>query len=225
MFSTPATPNLPDYLSFLSGVAGIPPSNTPQVFPTPSGTATDGSTITLTDGSQTWNPNQWAGYALLDSTQNVTASIGSNDVTSLTFAAALANPIVAGDQYQIVPDIAVTSLAIALEIVNDVLNQASPRIYTLAVYNLATDRLINFAPDVPGQTFFQDLRGPKKFNVSLVRVGVPSQSSDQGTAVGILNPEQLKMLTLQDLQTLSTPFGRAYMGFAQAYGQTIWALS
>jgi hypothetical protein len=225
MFANSTTPNLPDYLFFLSAVAGIPPVATPAVFPTLVSTTTGGDTLTLIDVSQNWEPAQWVGYSAVDSTQNEAASIASNAITSLTFTMPLANPIAPGDQYLIAPDIVLSSLAIALEIVNEVLACASPRIYTLAVYNLATDRLINFAPDVPGQTFFQDLRGPKKLNLTSVSVGVPSQASDQGTATGILNPEQMKTFTLQDLQTLKTPWGRAYMGFASAYGPSLWGLS
>lgn len=52
---------------------------------------------------------------------------------------------------QIIPG----SLTVALDTVNLTLAQASPQIYTLAVYNLATDRLINFAMDQPNQNFFQ----------------------------------------------------------------------
>lgn len=129
-------------------------------------------------------------------------------------------------------DIITTSLGIAQAIVSDDLGAcnansnaipSAPTLYVLAVYNLAADRLINFATDVTGQTYFQDWR--KALRINEVSVGVPSSASDGGTATGILNPEQLERLTLLDLSTLKTPFGRTYMGFAQAYGTTIWGLS
>jgi hypothetical protein len=222
MFTTPGTPNLTDYLSFLAGI-GIPPAKTPQVFPTDSGAATSGDTGTLQDFTQVWTAQQWLGYSLVDVTQGEIASIGANDFNSLTFAAPVSNPVQLGDQYLIVPDIAPTSLAIAQEIVNPDLGRASATIYTLAVYNLAADRLINYAQDVPGQTFFTDLR--KLFRVTDVSVGVPSQASDQGTAVGILNPEQMRLFTLGDLHMLKTPVGRRYLEIAQSIGRTVYGLS
>jgi hypothetical protein len=124
------------------------------------------------------------------------------------------------------------TLALAQEIVTEWLMVAScpplltppqPSLYVLAVYNLATDRLFNYAQDVNGQTFFEDAR--VKWRLLETSVGVPSQSSDSGTAVGILNPEQMKLLTLQDLQTLKTPFGRQYMAIAQKFGREIWGLT
>jgi len=96
-------------------------------------------------------------------------------------------------------------------------------VYVQAVYNLATDQLFNWASDVAGQTYFSSKR--KDWNIFTLSVGVASQASDQGTAVGILNPEQMRLFTLQDLQTLKTPWGRRYMAYAQMYGRSLWGLS
>lgn len=119
-------------------------------------------------------------------------------------------------------DIIVMSLAIAQEIVNDQLACASARMYTLAVYNLATDRLINYAPDEQNQTYFRDLRKDMKINQP--SVGVVSASSDESTSTTLLNPEQMKYFTLRDLQMLKTPYGREYLGLAQSVG-TLWGLT
>lgn len=219
MFASPTTPNVTDYVAFLYGVVGIPAANLPSA----GGMASGGDTGTLQDFSQSWNPSQWTGYSVVDSTQGETASVASNDSSTLFFGATVANPVLPGDAYQIVPDIIRTSLAIAQEIVNTALSQLSPSIYVLAVYNLAADRLINFAMDVANQTYFKDVR--KAFRLTEVSVGVPSQVSDQGTAVGILNPEQMRLFTLQDLQTLRTPYGRTYMSFAQMLGRTVFGLT
>ena len=51
------------------------------------------------------------------------------------------------------PDIAF-NYNLALEIVNMNMAAASSTVYTLAVYNLAGDYLINFASDQLGQSFF-----------------------------------------------------------------------
>ena len=117
----------------------------------------------------------------------------------------------------------VMSLQIAVDIVNPVVECASPTLYTLAVYNLATDRLINYGQDVEGQKFFANLR--TKFKIDEPAVGIVSASSNESTSTTLLNPEQLKHLTLADLQTLKTPYGRRYMGIAQGYGQETWGLS
>lgn len=115
------------------------------------------------------------------------------------------------------------SFDVAYDIVNPDLAQGSSLIYVLAVYNLGVDRLINYAIDVSGQTYFADLR--KSLNLLDITVGVIDSGSDQGTSAGIANPEQMKLLTFQDLQTLKTPYGRQYMAFAQMYGQTLWGLT
>jgi len=219
MLTNPTTPNLADYTTFLYGAVGIPTKE----LPTASGTATGGSTTTLVDTSKSWTINQWAGYFVSDSTQGETPGVISNTANTLNFFAVVANPVIAGDAYLIVPDSVYTSFVVAMETVNETLNCASPTLYTLAVYNLAADRLINFANDQPNQTYFEDLRETLK--ISSISVGVVSGSSDQSTSATLLNPQAMKAFTLQDLQTLKTPYGRYYMGLAQAYGPTLWGLT
>lgn len=114
------------------------------------------------------------------------------------------------------------SLSIAQDIVSCWLNQISSDIYTICVYNLATDRLIHFAPDQPGQTYFAEAR--KLYGVNSFVAGVVESSTDQGTSQSIAVPDSLRNLTMLDLQTLQTPFGRAYMAYAQQLG-TLWGLT
>lgn len=214
MFTSP--PNLTDYLTFLYQVVGIPEDN----FPSVTGTAAAGSQTTLTDTAQAWTVNQWARSIVSDSTQGEMATVISNTSTTLTFAA-LSNPVLAGDGYLVGPQALLASFDVAMAIVNQIL-VCAPTLYVLAVYNLGADRLINYAPDVAGQSYFKDLR--RDFRLTQVSVGVPSAASDQGTATGILNPEFMKTMTLADLQTLKTPYGREYMGIALSVG-TLWGLS
>ncbi|MGH8321588.1 MAG: hypothetical protein ACRESI_06510 [Gammaproteobacteria bacterium] len=115
------------------------------------------------------------------------------------------------------------SLSVAMDIVNITLALASEDIYNFAVYNLASDMLINYAQDLPNQTYFTTLRA--QLNLSTISVGVVSSSGDQSTSVGLLNPTAMQNLTLQNLQNLKTPYGRAYLGFAQMYGSNLWGLS
>lgn len=124
---------------------------------------------------------------------------------------------------------------IALDIVTKSLAQVSCDIYTLAIYNLGGSNILNFAPDQVGALpvegsdpplpYFAHLRSSQGYNMISFVAGVVSSTGDQGTAVGLLNPDFMKNLTLADLQYLKDPFGRQYLAFAQRYGPTIWGLT
>ena len=120
------------------------------------------------------------------------------------------------------PIIAYT-LEIAVTTVNQVLACVVPPLYEQALNNLAGDFLINWAQDQTGQTFFADLR--KAYSINNFAAGVVQSTSDEGTSVGLLVPEWAKNLTIANLGNLKTPFGRTYLGIAQAYGSTIWGLT
>lgn len=112
----------------------------------------------------------------------------------------------------------------ALDIVNLQIAQASPRQYQEAVYNLATDYLITWAPDQTGQKFFTKLRGKMGFNVTAFTAGVIQSTADESTSESMVVPDFFKQLTLADLQALKTPYGRAYLAIAQRAG-TLWGIS
>ena len=112
---------------------------------------------------------------------------------------------------------------VAMDTVNTTLAQASGIAYTLAVYNLGADRLINYAIDVQGQNYFTQIR--QQFGITNFSPGMVSASSDEGTGESLLNPEFMKTMTMGDLQMTKTPWGRQYMAFAQEYGCTIWGLT
>lgn len=99
--------------------------------------------------------------------------------------------------------------------------------YALAVYNLGCDRLCNWAPDSglgdPPNTLFSQLRAAYKLENFIA--GVVNSSSDVSTSQSLTVPKFFENLTLFDLQTLKTPWGRMYMSIAQQYGPTIWGLS
>lgn len=220
-WSNPTTPNLADYAAFLATVA-FPDVDLNSLLPAGNGLVTGGTTTTLTDSTESWTTNEWQNCYVYDAVAPITAPIASNTPTELTFAVQPVAPGV-GDPYLIVQPIVYTSLLVAQSIVNDALALAGTGTYVLAVYDLATDRLINFAPDQLGQTFFADLR--KQFRLTSISLGAVSGASDQGTSASIVNPEWMRTMTIRDIQTLKTPFGRSYMGYAQAYGSTVWALA
>ena len=109
-------------------------------------------------------------------------------------------------------------------------------IYTLAVYNLAADNLINYAQDLPGGPtyggdggtqaallYFANARRTFKCNDFVS--GVVQSTSDEGTSVSMIVQEAAQNFTLMDLQNLKTPWGRRYLAFAQDYGPTIFGSS
>lgn len=106
-------------------------------------------------------------------------------------------------------------------------------IFALAVYNLAGDRLINFAQDQPGAANVKGSKPPmpyfqwarKQFNLNGFVSGAITSSSDNGTSASFEVPQWAKNLTVSQLSNLQTPWGRTYLGIAQSYGPTIWGLS
>jgi hypothetical protein len=121
----------------------------------------------------------------------------------------------------------------AINTVNPQIAQVPGPFFTQAVYNLATDWVINWAPDpsppVPYPTknrynlpYMAFLR--KQWNLSGFTPGVVQSTSDVSTAETLVVPKQLEMLTIQQLGNLKTPFGRAYLGIAAAAG-TLWGIS
>lgn len=120
-----------------------------------------------------------------------------------------------------------TTLNMAVAITNQTLTAATVGTtgpyYTLAVYNLAADRLLNFALDQPGQTYFKDTRAALGLNSWAA--GLVAASGDQGTSQTLEVIEAAKNMTITDLEMMKTRYGRAYLGFAQAYGPTIWGLT
>ena len=103
--------------------------------------------------------------------------------------------------------------------------------YTLAVYNLAGDNLLNYAqdatdaPDVEGSDppapYFKNLR--KVWNMTGFTPGVVQSTNDESTGVSYVVQEAAKNFTLGNLQNLKTPYGRAYLAIAQDYGE-IWGI-
>lgn len=231
---------LPAYRAFLIA-AGIPPSDAQPAFPSAAGLVSAGTAVSLTDLAATWTPDQWTGCVVFDVTQSWGGLVVSNTETEIDFTSVSAinsngtfvdsptgtgNPQeltpAPGDQYIIVQSVVSASLGIALEVVNCAL-EIAPQHYRLAVYNLAADRLLNYASDLPGQTFFKDTRRDYKLLNSTV--GVVQAAADQGTSGAYLNLEAMKNFTLGDLQTLRTPFGRRYMDIAMSFGPNLYGVS
>ena len=94
--------------------------------------------------------------------------------------------------------------------------------YTDAVYNCGTHILFRIAPDQTGRDFFREKRA--EFGLLKLSAGVVQSASDESTSETLAVPDALKQLSLGDLQFLRTPWGRAYLEYAQDFGG-IWGLS
>ena len=114
------------------------------------------------------------------------------------------------------------SYYMAVGMVHPGICRVSPWQYQHAVYNLATDILINLAPDQPGYEVFKETR--EKYKIHGFVPGVIGSSSNAGTAESLLNPEVFKGLLMSDLQNLKTPYGRAYLAIADNVGSN-WGIS
>lgn len=99
-------------------------------------------------------------------------------------------------------------------------------IYTLAVYNLGGDNIINFAQDVPDAPVYMDNLSyfaymRKQFNTYGFVSGVISASHDETTGQSLVVQKAAENFTLANLQNLKTPWGRQYLAFAQSYGSLV----
>jgi hypothetical protein len=120
----------------------------------------------------------------------------------------------------------------SLALVNQMIATASSVMYLVAVYNLAGAILLDIAQDVanappvtgskPPQPFFAYTR--TRLNLNSFVTGVISSTSDEGTSESLVVPDQLKNLTIADLQLAKTPWGQRYLGIAQSVGSD-WGMS
>lgn len=124
---------------------------------------------------------------------------------------------------------------IAIETVRLGFACVAPAIYQQMVYNLGGAYLAQFAldpvplPDPPfiivdgvSYGFWSYLRKTSGLNGFVS--GVVESSSDEGTSVSLVAPRWAENLTAGQLQLINTPWGRAYLGWAQSAG-TGWGIS
>jgi hypothetical protein len=99
--------------------------------------------------------------------------------------------------------------------------------YTLAVYNCAGHIQIKITPDQVvnniSRDYFKGLR--KEYGLLNLSVGLVQSTSDNSTSSVFAVSDSMKQLTLTDLDFIRTPWGRAYMQYAQDAGPTVWGLS
>jgi hypothetical protein len=101
--------------------------------------------------------------------------------------------------------------------------------YTLAVYNLGGDNLLNYAQDLPDAPIYMDERPyfaywRWKWNLYDFISGVVQSSSDVSTSQSLVVQKAAEEFTLMDLQNLKTPWGRRYLAIVQNFG-AIWGIT
>jgi len=111
---------------------------------------------------------------------------------------------------------------VALDMVPDILNSASPDIYTFTVYNWAGSQLLQYQQDIAGQSFFANAR--KAYGISNFTAGVISNASDVSTSEGLSIGQGLQNLQLIDLQRIKDPYGRQALAYMQSIG-TMWGIT
>ncbi|HET8686811.1 MAG TPA: hypothetical protein VFM18_09115 [Methanosarcina sp.] len=121
------------------------------------------------------------------------------------------------------------ALALSLEIVSDLLSQASTLIYNQAVYNLGTHNIIVNAQDVTPTVIYQNnlpyfAYWRSVWKINSFTPGVIQSTSDEGTSTTMLVPDFMKGLSMSNLEEIKTPWGRAYMAYAQKFG-SMWGIS
>lgn len=129
-------------------------------------------------------------------------------------------------------DVIEMSFCIALEIVYEPIQCASPLLYNLAVYNLAGSTLIAYAQDLSDAAVVPGSKPPLPFfayyralwNVNGFVTGVVQASADESTSQSLVVMEAAKNFTLANLAQLKDPYGRAYLAIAQDAGD-IWGLN
>jgi hypothetical protein len=126
------------------------------------------------------------------------------------------------DWLQIAYDEAVNLTYWALDTVPS--QPTTPSIYAFAVYNLGCAFLLEYAQDDPstGSTFWENLRD--KLGINSFLSGLITSAADQGTAESTYIPEQIKGMTLMDLQLAKSPWGRKYLMIAGQWG-SIWGIT
>lgn len=101
----------------------------------------------------------------------------------------------------------------------------SDLMYTTAVYNCGADYLLQWGSDqygTAGSTFFADVR--QTYGINSFTAGVVEMTEDETTNAKLRVPTNFNDLTLDQLVSTKTPYGRQYLSIYQKLG-SIWTLS
>lgn len=221
----PPPPNVTDYTAFLRGIGfdtTVLPDASPYI-PDTLQTAIDVVNQDLYNAAP--NEGTRATYNLAadtlinlapDQTPALATLSWSSGVVTATAAASLPTNLIVGGMF-------VTTVAGASPVAYNGTQQATVTAGNAFTYPLASDPGTETVPGTYSTSFFATLR--KQWNINSMVPGIVSESHDESTGSSYLNQEQMKEFTLANLQSMKTPYGRAYLAFAQSYGQTLWGLT
>lgn len=232
---TTGRPSLAQFLVFIRGVMGIPTNYLPDDSPSIQHAydhALDEVNLDLTaaGGQRTsWSQYELAVYNLGGHTLIEFAQDRIFALSALSWAAGFASGVTAAAN-QLLPGDRVSLRGVSPlgyygpPNLGYVVVQATPDAthfsYALSPNPGAATMLAGAAVV---EQFFSRLR--RDFKLNQFSPGMVASTSDVSTSVGLDNPEFLKGLTIENLQLMRTPYGRAYMSIAMKYGPAVWGVS
>lgn len=233
------TPDVANYMVFLRSSAGISPAYLPDGAPIIQHSLDQGLNFTNESlGIVGSRPGSWSVYELAvynlaahllieyasDASYAISAiSWSAGRVTATTSAPHLIQP---GDRLVLAGvsplgySGSVQSGVRQAYIIADAVPDSTHFSYPLAANPGAATLLPGAA--ATEQFFTMARRG---YKINSFAPGIVSSANDLSTGVGLVVPDFMRNLTLQNLQLVKTPFGRAYLEIAQQYGPTAWGLA
>ena len=234
-----SSPTLSDLITFVRNVAGIPAAYLPDSslqFQHALDNATN--TVNLDLISALSRPTSWSPYALavlnlsthllieyaIDQSYGLSGlSWAAGTVSATTSAPHLIQP---GNRLTIS---GVSPLGYSGSVLNGVQQnyvvvQAVPD-STHFTYSLAKDpgasTLLSGAAAI--EQYFSNAR--RQLKIGAWVPGVVTSANDVSTGTGLLNPDFMRGLTIENLDLLKTQFGRSYLSLAQKYGPSAWGVT
>ncbi len=220
MFTDPSSPNLADFYAYCLA-QGIPAADFPAgtlttVSIDTSGAITAASTTGTVSAGEVLNGLDIPSGTYITAWSGTSGTVSPVPTTAVSTATASAYSVYAAWSLNYALQVAITGPGIG----------SLPGFagqYVMAVYNLGLHHLLAIGQDQANQTYFASKR--QAYNLNSLVAGPVLASGDQATSETLVVPEFFKNLTLSELDLIKTPFGRAYLGYAQMYGPTIVGVS
>jgi len=223
-FVNPTVPNLADFVTYCQG-QGITPDALPvdsdyfqwalthgidRTIKTPAGYPPIEYVIAVYNFGVNW----LISWAPDQSNLMITALVWASGVVAATTALPLGD--VAGTSF------AVTIQGAAPDAYNGTVTATNAGMNSFS-YPLATDPGAATAFGTFSTLFFANLRA--SLNILSYTVGPVSSSADQATSQTLVVPDWLKNASLTTLDSLKTPWGRAWIAYSQQWGMNVVGLS
>jgi hypothetical protein len=241
-FTNPNSPNLTDFITFCQnqGVqTGFLPSDSPYFiwafnWAVAVALAVPNSCVSYTIGSPPTLPNtvyviavyNLGMHKLIEIAQDLTAQ----PLTALSWSSSYVTATTTNALDLVIGTTVGVTVAAAVPYGYNVSYVApNPAIIATVVgtnsftYPMTVNPGTETSPGVFGTLFFTLLR--QQFNLLSFIAGPVASSGDQGTNQSLVVPQWLETATLSTNNLLKTPWGQAYLEYAQMYGPTVVGLS